>query len=119
MDNIAYPVDRLVTALKANRETHAADFAKALKDWRELVIKEMTANLKAAEAGEEPVLIIRLNKPENRTDDYNRVLRMLDMTSAKEVVLTEHEFIQYVMDEWAWTKSFKSLTSSYSVQNSR
>jgi hypothetical protein len=52
----------------------------------------------------------------NQTKDYDRVLKMLDMTTDEVVVLSEDDFAQYVMDEWQWKEQFSQINSTYSAR---
>jgi hypothetical protein len=38
---------------------------------------------------------------------------MLEMSTATEVVVTETQFSQFVLDEWGWSASFMASTSQY------
>jgi len=55
-----------------------------------------------------------LTAPENHIEDYIRVLRMLNMSVEDKITLSEVQFNQYVMDNWHWTRSFKTMSATYS-----
>jgi hypothetical protein len=61
-------------------------------------------------------LSLSLPVPEVHTDDYDRILRMLKMHTEPTIELTEEAAMHLVDDQWGWSKSFASNTSSYLVQ---
>jgi hypothetical protein len=56
---------------------------------------------------------IGLPEPEDHTDDYDRVLTMIEMSINDTVELSENEFAMYVMDQWDWKQSFTESTYRY------
>ena len=51
--------------------------------------------------------------PENHSNDYERVIRMMQASVYDEVRLTEQEFDTYVLNNWAWKKNFVANNSAY------
>lgn len=105
----------LLKTLSENREAHTLEYAEAKEGYRQKVIEQMKENLAKAEAGGELEILINLQAPENHTKDYDKVIRMLQMSVNETVVITEHEFSQYVLDEWGWSARTKMVNSSYAV----
>lgn len=54
-----------------------------------------------------------LKYPENHEADYNTIIRKLELSTAKEIKLTDNEFHSYVMNNWAWKNNFISTNSAY------
>ncbi|HVY04859.1 MAG TPA: hypothetical protein VHB46_02680 [Burkholderiales bacterium] len=56
----------------------------------------------------------QLSEPESYENDYDRAVRMLELSVDNRIVLTREEFSNFVLDEWRWTESFKSKVAIYS-----
>ncbi|KKL71557.1 hypothetical protein LCGC14_2093750 [marine sediment metagenome] len=113
MNKITVEKVELLEVLRTNRATHRAKFDKAQEVYRERVIRELETSLRRARAGDRVEHYIRLPIPEDHTDDYNRVVEMLEMHKYDSVELTQSEFQCYVQDEWGWLKTFAANTTSY------
>lgn len=114
MNAIKVPVATLLITVKENREKHRQIFLEAQRGYREAAIKELDAMLAEARDGKKIRRSITLIEPMDQTRDYDRVIRMLDMTSDLDIMLEEHDFRAYVMDEWTWKAQFNSANIGYS-----
>jgi hypothetical protein len=54
-----------------------------------------------------------ISYPENHTDDYERAIRMTNMSIYDTVELSEDEFDSYVLNNWEWKKRFLISNSAY------
>jgi len=115
MKQVTLDRDELLEKLKANREKHYAIFQEAFIGYRKLAIKKLDEALADAKAGKKIQLYIELVEPVNQTEDYDRVIAMLEMSLEDEVVLTQTEFAQYVLDQWHWKEQFKLSNSLYTT----
>lgn len=52
-------------------------------------------------------------KPVSHIADYERLLKMIDLTDESHIELDEREFDQYVNDEWHWKREFVLSNSKY------
>lgn len=104
----------LLEAMRANRTKHEAEYAEALAGYHVLVVERLKKMLAKAEERQLKDQSVGLLEPENHTEDYERVIRMLEMSTAEEISITEHQFSQYVLDKWNWQKAFKTLSAQYS-----
>lgn len=97
----------------ANRERHVATFEQAWVRYRELVLEELDAMRDEALAGKKIRRSISLVEPQNHADDYDQLLRMLDLEVSEEVELGYSEFTNYVMDDWGWKQQWNDSTAVY------
>jgi hypothetical protein len=124
-------VDRegLKTILADNRTKHVADVAEARQDYNDACLKIAQTNLRVAEAQVTAVaknemggLTFKYERfpspPEDHTRDYDRVLRMLDLSVDSNVVLESREFENLVMDNWEWKEQFRSASIAYKAMAS-
>lgn len=103
----------LLTALRKNRDQHEKDYIEAHEGWKIEVLKELErTTLHFKQTG---ILNrnINLPEPENQTKHYDRVIRMLELSLADDVEISEQQFAHYVMDEWDWSGRHKLSVANY------
>ncbi len=105
--------DELLAAIRKNREGHREEFLEAQKWYRVEVIEQLDRMLADARDGKELRVTVNLVAPQEHTKDYDRVIRMLEMSTADTITVGEQQFAQYVLDEWGWMQAFKTSTSTY------
>lgn len=115
MKEIRVKRDNLLAVLHENRDRHKDVFEKALVKYRALAIEELERALADARLGKRISRGLRLIEPMNMTRDYDRVIRQVEMDVRDEIELSEREFAQYVMDDWAWRDQFEASTMAYTV----
>lgn len=112
MDKVVVNRDELLNTLKKNREEHAADYAEAVTGYQKVAIKKMRKHLKLAKTGE-VIQCLNLIVPQDHTSDYDRAIKMLEMSVDTEIVLTEHDFKQLVLDDWQWKAQTLQASAFY------
>ena len=106
----------ILEKLRVNREEHIKIVREAQKGlrkkWREMLAEALEDVDDYAEAVEPS---LHLQVPNNHTDDFDRAIMMFEMTTDKEVGLSEEAFQAYVRNEWQWRRQFLASNSAYSV----
>jgi hypothetical protein len=115
MDRIKIAKTQLLMVLKQNRADHRSVFEKALEGYKAQVIKELETMLTEARSGRRIRRTVELIEPVDQTKEYDRVIRMLELSVDSIVELTQQEFSQYVMDDWRWKAAFLDSTSCYTT----
>ncbi len=113
MNNVIVNKDELLETLKKNRETHRMIFEDAQKGYREEAIRLLDIALNDAKIGKKITTFIQLESPVDQTKDYDRIIRMLEMSVDEQIDLTEHDFAQYVLDDWSWKQDFLTKNAFY------
>ena len=103
----------LIEILEANKERHEKAFAEASKAFYERLVAKLGEweqkvarhEMNYAELREK---FNKLNAqhPQGHCDEYQEALDMLSYEVAEEVELQQHEFAQFVKDEWGWNQQF-------------
>ena len=114
MDTITVDKAQLIETLRTNRTEHDATYEAALVAFQERAVQELSKMLKEARKGDVR-LHVSLPVPEKHTEDFDRVIEMLEWDQGSTVRLTHSEFAQYVQNKWGWIGSFTSNTSSYTA----
>jgi hypothetical protein len=112
-DEITADKAELLGVLRENRNRHRETFLQAQEGFRARAIAELDRSLADARAGNEVRLEVRLPRPEDHTDDYNREIRMLEMHQGSQVTIRAQLFDQIVMDRWGWSNTFNATNSAY------
>jgi hypothetical protein len=115
MQNITVRKTELIKRIEDNRSRHRALFEQACTAFQVRLEQELERRLRDVRAGRPVSLRIDLPEPEDHTIDYDRVLEMLALEVEEEVLLSETDVAQYVMDDWAWKRAFVTTNSSYGV----
>ena len=115
--NLNYNTAALLKVVSENRENHIAAYEDAVTNYKKFLKKELEKMLAQLADGKLIDQNIKLRKPECHTKEYDKAIKMLTMTSDKEIELDEALFTQLVMDDWHWQRSFAANTMVYSSGN--
>lgn len=115
MENITVEKKQLIAIVQGNRDNHRAKFEAAYGNFKVEVEKQLRKRLEQVHAGKVPNLTFALPVPMDHTKDYDRVLRMLELSVDDQIVLSEYDSKMYVMDEWDWSSQFAATTANYGV----
>lgn len=121
---LSFRVTDITAKIEENRQTHALDYETAMQGYREAVaegvktLNAATAEFVAGHGPEEPyqkalTALRMLPKPQDFLAEYDRALEMLDLSSAEEITLDEHDYRRYMRDEWEWKNTFLATSSTY------
>lgn len=118
MNEIVVKKADLRAIVQKNRDAHRAIFEEAVAGYRTQSVAILEDHIARIRAGKVVRVSVVLPFPEDHTRDYDRVLAMLDMDLQEEIELEEHDFAQYVQDDWSWKRQFLFSNSSYSTSAS-
>lgn len=113
MRTVTVKRDELLDVVKANRERHREIFLRAQEEFRKRAVEELEKRLADARDGKHFDQHLGMIEPQDRTDDYDRIISMLEMTVADEIELTQDEYAAYVMDDWSWKRQWVASNSAY------
>jgi hypothetical protein len=103
----------LLDKVKHNRKEHRDLFLKAQEGYRKAVIKELDQMLTDAKNNKPIRRGISLPEPIDHTQDYDRIIAMLEMSVEANITIDDNAFDQYVLDNWSWKQLAFSTNSSY------
>lgn len=108
----------LLNIVKTNLAKHVAEYVNSVEDYKFLVKQIATDNLKWAKTGNlkdfkniksNPTLV------QSYETEYKRAICMLELSIDDIIEVEEDVFNQLVLDEWHWSSSFKTLSSTYKI----
>jgi len=112
--SVTIPKNKLLASVNNNRNRHRKIFLEALRGYQKKIVKILDKMLKDVKAGRRINHMINLPMPQDMTEEYNTVIKMLEMSSDKEIKLSSEDFSRFVEDKWDWTISFLSNNAPYS-----
>lgn len=120
LDNIIVDVDDLIAVVRENMDDHREAYEDTLAGFLKAAGKALDEMVAKVARRELVNLRFTLPIPEDHTRDYERVLKLLEMTKdagQDTVLLLENEQSMYVMDEWGWQKAFSQTSTFYSASS--
>ncbi len=106
----------LLEIVRANKEKHIAEFIESVADYKVLVLKIASANVKIAKTADlEEFKALKgiPAAPTSYEDSYRRAIRMLELSVEEIIEVEEDVFNQLVLDEWSWKRGFTAATMAY------
>jgi hypothetical protein len=111
---LSIPRQKLLDVLVANRMQHRLIFEEALEGYREEAVRQLQDHIDRIRDGNLIRVMVSLPMPEDHTDDYDRVIGLIDMSEDAKVVLSDDEYASYVQDDWSWKRAFLTSNAYYS-----
>lgn len=116
MRTVRIEKEKLTQIVQKNRDNHRQIFEEATEGYRAKAIEELDKNLALAKAGKRFLTVLHLIEPVDQTREYDKVLRMLQLTEDTIIELTDQEFTCYVLDRWQWRDAFYVSNATYSAK---
>ena len=106
----------LLAIVRENKEKHVKEYNESVVDYKAAAIKVAAEHVELAKTGElAKIAKIRAmpSSPVSYEKEYDRAIRMLELSVEKEIEVEEDVFNQLVLDEWAWKHQFAATASLY------
>ena len=114
MENVKVKKQEVLETIKKNREQHRKIFLEAVDGYKAKCVELLEMKLKAIKNGWVGAVSVSLPVPEDHTKDYDRAIKMLEMSVDDVIEMDEDSFTQFVMDDWHWKRNFLVSNSAYS-----
>ncbi len=115
MRNVKDKKAEVLEILRNNREHHRKIFLEALEGYKNQAVELLEKHIKAIKAGRVARVRVQIPEPEDYTREYDRAIKMLEMSVDDIVELDEDTFAQFVMDDWDWKRQFLKSNAPYSA----
>ena len=106
----------LISKIKANKENHIKEYNEAVEAYKIEAKKQLKNQLKELANGSLSVKV-QLTSPVNQAEEYDKLITMFGWEIKDEVVLSQGEFNEYVLDETSFSIQAKFANSFYSSSN--
>lgn len=105
----------LIKILEENRDKHRTVFEDALEGYAAEASRVLNEHLTAIQRGKTPNIQIILDRPEDHTKDYDRVIAMLKHHLGDTFEVDEQSYKQYVDDDWSWKRQWIDTSNHYAA----
>lgn len=116
MHNVKIDRKELLSIVLSNKEKHITEYNEAVEDFKTAALKLAETNLALAQTGNvDNIAKIKPipPKPVSYEKEYNRAIRMLELSVESVIDVEEDVFNQLVLDEWVWKNSFVTSNATY------
>jgi hypothetical protein len=111
LESVTIERNKLIEIVTANREKHVNAYTETMAEYK---IKYRDRLLELHGLSERGTYDdVKLRKPRTYVDDYDRALRMLELSVDNDITVTEHSFRQLVLDQWQWQHDFTETNALY------
>ena len=106
----------LLLIVRENKQKHVKEYNESVEDYKSAAVKVAAEHVELAKTGElSKIAKIKAmpSAPVSYEKEYDRAIRMLELSVEKEIEVEEDVFNQLVLDEWAWKHQFVASASLY------
>lgn len=103
---------RKITVIKANLLDNIKDYHEAVTAFKIEAERQLTEQLTSVSEGSLKVSI-NLVTPINKSEEYDKLIKMFEWDESETVELTDTEFNHYILDEVPFAVQAKFLNSTY------
>ena len=115
MKPITVDKSKLIEIMEENRNRHRTVFNDALAGYEREAERILREHMEALRQGKHPVIQIILDRPEDHTRDYDRIIGMLRMHTGSTFELDEQSYRMYVDDDWSWKRQWIDTSTTYAA----
>ena len=116
MRSVKVEKNKLLDIVRNNQIKHVKEFDESVKDYKKAAIKVAKEHVELAKTGNlDQISKIKAmpQRPTSYEKDYDRAIRMLELSVEDTIELEEDVFNQLVLDEWSWKNSFTATSALY------
>ncbi len=102
----------LIKKIKENKAKHIIEFEKAVEAYRAEAGKQLATlseELKIGKIG----IKLNLTTPENKSEEYDKLIEMFNWEVKDEVELQQGEFNEYILDESSFARQARLSNAFY------
>ncbi len=113
MKSVTIDKSELLIILEENRDTHEAEYIDAYEGYLKACVESLEMYLEKFKEENCEQVVWGEFPPQSQIKDYDRVIRMLELSVDGEIELTSEEFANYVQDDWHWKQNWTLSNSKY------
>ena len=110
---ISIEVNKLLPIIIENKQKHNNIYNLAVSGYWNKAEEVLNKKLIQIKNHEKIDAYLGFNYPVSYENEYDKVIRMLQLTSDKEISLDFNQFDAFVRNEWNWKNTFLSSNTSY------
>jgi len=114
LDTVLLDRADLLEKVKHNYASHRQKFEEAVAGYKDAAVQLLQDHVERILANAPEKVVVSLPWPEDHSEDYERVIEMLEWSEDDQLELNEHQFATYVLDQWGWQEGFTKTYAMYS-----
>lgn len=106
----------LLKIVRDNQKKHIKEYDESVKDYKKAAIKIAKEHVDLAKTGDlDSIAKIKAmpSRPASYEKEYDRAIRMLELSVDDVIELEDQIFNQLVLDEWHWKNAFVASAALY------
>lgn len=117
MNEVKVEKQRLLGELEKNLDQHSRELEELKTERQKAVLNYFESEKQKVQSDSKYQPEIKsFPMPESHIKDYKKVIKMVEMSVENEIVLTDRQFSEYVMDDWNWKVGFNLTKSMYNIE---
>ncbi len=113
MKEVKVKVAEVLKIVKANKKKHDVILKAALEIYWGKAKDVLNKCLSDIEQRKTINSYLDLPVPTDHSIDYDRVIRMMELSVDKNVILDDVSFSKFILNNWDWKQEFVRITTSY------
>lgn len=116
MEKVRVQKEKLIKIIRFNRNRHEVAYKTAFENFKKEFKENLQKKLEEVDGyqiGQNIYACVNMQVPCTYLKDYDRILKMLQLSIDEVIELTEKEVQYYVLDEWNWKGSWATTIVSY------
>lgn len=105
--------EALITALYEGLNVHQAQLTELKADYKKAVVKFMSAAARRARKGDFSDLVLRLQAPQDHSQEYIDAIEMLEVSVDENIQLDKETYKAYYRNEWSWSSGLETASALY------
>jgi hypothetical protein len=118
MDSVKINRDDLLKIVRENKEKHIKEYKEAEEEFKTAALNIINENIELINKGNFKIKTLPTT-PVSYESNYNKAIRMLELSVDTVIEIDQYEFSKLVLDEWEWKQSFDIMNSTYKTLNGR
>lgn len=106
----------LLSIVNANKVKHVEEYNESVRDYKKAALQIAKDNFALVKTGKvEDIARVKSMppRPSSYENEYNRAIRMLELSVDEVIAVEQDVFNQLVLDEWDWKRSFVTNSTLY------
>jgi hypothetical protein len=113
MKEVKVRVEEVLKIVRKNKGKHDMIYKAATEAYWEKAEKVLNKCLKDIRNKKIISAYLDLSVPTDHGSDYERVIRMMELSVDKDIVLDDVSFSKFILNNWDWKQEFVRITRTY------
>lgn len=120
IESVKMNTSELLSIVRKNREKHFAEYNEAVADYVvacNTIAKQNMKTVRQMNSDNYSVIAPKVKhlppSPKSYIEDYDKAIRMLELSVDEVIEIQDHSFSTLVLDNWSWKQAFVASNNTY------